>query len=705
MNSLELTRYSLNASVSGPSLDTSSGRIVSTCLRHSSSGNDANNSPVRFAVGHEVHMATSEGKFGSIQTGVQAVDSSQPGINSRADSLRQIPISDYISCGMHEKTREPSPTSTSLRSLWFSGPQPVSSSESSRPFNPIGFGSNIYPRDESLSPCQNNHTLFSLGSVIDSLGLVSGPLVRLEHRIEPIDTSSICADSERQTRLVKVSNLPINPTDQNTVSFSLSPQSVLESCIAAGGTVPGSTFIEGSTVVALYYDLRDSVRLVDKLRERLAESNRSSHRVTGNWANIQVAFIPVHEFDIVYRASTFLEHLALHKKVAVHLVIKENMRYCGYTTESIGQILTKSIGDIRYIRKLPTTYAVVFVCEFFDIRARLNCINATREESSTLPFYCLSSYSSENNMVKSTEAVSGVSQNQEQQLQPNENICYPHHQLNKSGTIASKPPISIYSTNSPTSASKRSFASVASSGLNRNNEFVLRGSSDHSGIRPVPDLSGKTLKGKGNENPFGISQKHFGFQIVDQNSRNGDSTSWEDSQEQIISTTATDTTLPAPIASSSPVLAPKSVAPLLTTILSPLSSSQMNRMNADTTSGISGSIVTRAAVPSKSIIDLDRIEQGLDTRKTIMIRNIPNKIDQQMLKEYIDVTNRNTYDFLYLRIDFNNKCNVGYAFISFIDPRHIITFARARAGTRWNKFNSAKICDMSYAAIYVESPL
>lgn len=53
-----------------------------------------------------------------------------------------------------------------------------------------------------------------------------------------------------------------------------------------------------------------------------------------------------------------------------------------------------------------------------------------------------------------------------------------------------------------------------------------------------------------------------------------------------------------------------------------------------------------------------------------------------------------------LRIDFANKCNVGYAFVSFISPEHIITFARARAGTKWNRFNSEKICDLSYANIY-----
>lgn len=110
-------------------------------------------------------------------------------------------------------------------------------------------------------------------------------------------------------------------------------------------------------------------------------------------------------------------------------------------------------------------------------------------------------------------------------------------------------------------------------------------------------------------------------------------------------------------------------------------------------------IVTKADVPRNNVVDLRRIAKGLDTRTTLMLRNIPNKVDQTMLKEYIDITNANTYDFLYLRIDFANKCNVGYAFISFIAPEYIITFAKSRSGTKWNRFNSEKICDISYANI------
>lgn len=100
-----------------------------------------------------------------------------------------------------------------------------------------------------------------------------------------------------------------------------------------------------------------------------------------------------------------------------------------------------------------------------------------------------------------------------------------------------------------------------------------------------------------------------------------------------------------------------------------------------------------------NVVDVERIRQGLDVRTTIMLRNIPNKIDQVMLKDIVDETSRGKYDFMYLRIDFANNCNVGYAFINFEDPYHIIDFMNARAGNRWNRFNSEKVAEVSYATI------
>ncbi|KAL9473718.1 hypothetical protein ACSS6W_008098 [Trichoderma asperelloides] len=72
-------------------------------------------------------------------------------------------------------------------------------------------------------------------------------------------------------------------------------------------------------------------------------------------------------------------------------------------------------------------------------------------------------------------------------------------------------------------------------------------------------------------------------------------------------------------------------------------------------------------------VDITRIRDGIDVRTTIMLRNIPNKVDQAMLKRIIDESSWGKYDFMYLRIDFANDCK--------------------------NCFKSDKVAEISYATI------
>ncbi|KAL4723757.1 hypothetical protein ACLX1H_009401 [Fusarium chlamydosporum] len=96
-------------------------------------------------------------------------------------------------------------------------------------------------------------------------------------------------------------------------------------------------------------------------------------------------------------------------------------------------------------------------------------------------------------------------------------------------------------------------------------------------------------------------------------------------------------------------------------------------------------------------VDIYELVAGRDVRTTIMLRNIPNKVDQPLLKRIVDSSSFGKYDFMYLRIDFANDCNVGYAFINFVKAEYIIDFVNAHANKRWNCFKSDKVAEVSYA--------
>jgi len=99
------------------------------------------------------------------------------------------------------------------------------------------------------------------------------------------------------------------------------------------------------------------------------------------------------------------------------------------------------------------------------------------------------------------------------------------------------------------------------------------------------------------------------------------------------------------------------------------------------------------------VLDVSKLLTGHETRTTLMIRNIPNKYTQKMILAAVDEVSRGLYDFFYLPIDFKNKCNVGYAFINFIHPQSVVEFYQHFHHQKWGKFNSEKVCKISFARI------
>ncbi|PVI07690.1 hypothetical protein DM02DRAFT_512225 [Periconia macrospinosa] len=95
----------------------------------------------------------------------------------------------------------------------------------------------------------------------------------------------------------------------------------------------------------------------------------------------------------------------------------------------------------------------------------------------------------------------------------------------------------------------------------------------------------------------------------------------------------------------------------------------------------------------------DPILKGEDVRTTIMLRNIPNKLDWMALKTLLDRVCFGLYDFLYLRIDFKTCNNVGYAFINFVDLDGVIAMLDKVESRSWRGFKSNKFAEISYATI------
>lgn len=88
-------------------------------------------------------------------------------------------------------------------------------------------------------------------------------------------------------------------------------------------------------------------------------------------------------------------------------------------------------------------------------------------------------------------------------------------------------------------------------------------------------------------------------------------------------------------------------------------------------------------------------------RTCIMIKNLPNKVRQEVILEEIDEKHKGKYNFFYMPIDFqNDNANMGYAFINFINPLFILEFYKQFNRKRWVvKYNSQKQTELKYGKI------
>ncbi|KAG7098672.1 hypothetical protein E1B28_000586 [Marasmius oreades] len=113
----------------------------------------------------------------------------------------------------------------------------------------------------------------------------------------------------------------------------------------------------------------------------------------------------------------------------------------------------------------------------------------------------------------------------------------------------------------------------------------------------------------------------------------------------------------------------------------------------------SSSLLGPGPGPAGNVFSLSRLQDREDLRTTVMLKNIPNKLTSDGLVTFIQGVVGRKIDFIYLRMDFTEKCNFGYAFVNFMTVESLLTFARAKLGRKWNLCKSQKVLDMCYADI------
>ncbi|CAK9000229.1 Protein MEI2-like 4 (OML4) (MEI2-like protein 4) [Durusdinium trenchii] len=86
-----------------------------------------------------------------------------------------------------------------------------------------------------------------------------------------------------------------------------------------------------------------------------------------------------------------------------------------------------------------------------------------------------------------------------------------------------------------------------------------------------------------------------------------------------------------------------------------------------------------------------------------MLRNIPNKYTREMLVKQLNQDFKGRFDFVYLPIDFKNKCNVGYGFVNFRTSASCDEFIAKYDGVDVRKclpgLNSKKIAGVTPARV------
>ena len=98
-------------------------------------------------------------------------------------------------------------------------------------------------------------------------------------------------------------------------------------------------------------------------------------------------------------------------------------------------------------------------------------------------------------------------------------------------------------------------------------------------------------------------------------------------------------------------------------------------------------------------LNINNIISKKDKRSTLMIKNIPNKFNQEYILNIINQNFKGTFDIFVLPTDINKFKNFGYAFINFTSSYYVPYFYFMFNGKMWFGTNSQKICELAYSKV------
>lgn len=98
-------------------------------------------------------------------------------------------------------------------------------------------------------------------------------------------------------------------------------------------------------------------------------------------------------------------------------------------------------------------------------------------------------------------------------------------------------------------------------------------------------------------------------------------------------------------------------------------------------------------------IDIEKVKAGQDTRRTVMLKNIPNSFTQEFLIHILESIIPASYVFVYMPVDFDTNCNLGFGYVSVSDLASLVKLYECMHMKKWPQTSSKKTCEVVYARI------